>query len=85
MLEKIRAFLVEQYGLKEEEITADKELSKDLGLTSFQLVEMCAELEEAFDIEIDEDELPKVITIGDLLSLIERECSCERQENGGTE
>lgn len=38
MLEKIRAFLVEEYGLKAEEITADKELSKDLGLTSFQLV-----------------------------------------------
>ena len=85
MLEKIRAFLAEQYGLEAEEITVDKELTKDLGLTSFQLVEMCAELEEAFDIEIDEDELPKVITIGDLASLIERECGGERQENGGTE
>lgn len=84
MLEKIRVFLVEEYGLKGEEITADKELTKDLGLTSFQLVEMCAELEENFDIEIDEDELSKVITLGDLVSLIERECG-ERQENGGTE
>ena len=29
MLEKIRVFLVEEYGLKGEEITADKELTKD--------------------------------------------------------
>ena len=58
-------------------INEDSELAGDLDLTSFQLVEMCAELEDEFAIEISEEDLSDIITIGDLVNVITK--------NGGAE
>ena len=72
MLDKLRDFLVENYDIDADLVKEESELAADLGLTSFQMVEMCAELEEEFSVEISEDDMTRIITIGDLLKVINK-------------
>lgn len=72
MFNKIADFLAEYYEINRENIKMDSQFEVDLGLSSFQLIEMCAELEEQSGIELDEDELAKVNTVGDIVSLLEK-------------
>ena len=72
MLDKIREYLHENYDIDKDAVSEESELGNDLDLTSFQLVEICAELEDEFDVEISEEDLPGIITIGDLMNAINR-------------
>lgn len=72
MLDKIREYLHENYDIDKDAVSEESELGNDLDLTSFQLVEICAELEDEFDVEISEEDLPGIITIGDLMDVIIR-------------
>ena len=72
MLDKIREYLHENYDIDKDAVSEESELGHDLDLTSFQLVEICAELEDEFDVEISEEDLPGIITIGDLMNVIIR-------------
>lgn len=72
MLDKIREYLHENYDIDKDAVSEESELGDDLDLTSFQLVEICAELEDEFDVEISEEDLPGIITIGDLMNVITR-------------
>ena len=72
MLDKIREYLHENYDIDKDAVSEESELGNDLDLTSFQLVEICAELEDDFDVEISEEDLPGIITIGDLMNVIIR-------------
>lgn len=71
MFNKIAEFLAEYYEINKEDIKMDSQFETDLGLSSFQLIEMCAELEQQSGIEIDEDKLASVITVGDIVRLLE--------------
>ena len=72
MLDKIREYLHENYDIDKDAVSEESELGNDLDLTSFQLVEIFAELEDEFDVEISEEDLPGIITIGDLMNVITR-------------
>lgn len=54
-----------------ETATADTRIRKDLGVSSANLVDIVLDIEEAFDLSIADDELGKIVTIGDAVSLIE--------------
>lgn len=71
MFNKIANFLAEYYNINKEDIKMESRFEMDLGLSSFQLIEMCAELEQESGIEIDEDKLANVITVGDVVRLLE--------------
>lgn len=71
MFNKIAEFLAEYYEINKEDIKMESQFETDLGLSSFQLIEMCAELEQQSGIEIDEDKLASVITVGDIVRLLE--------------
>ena len=72
MLDKIREYLHENYDIDKDPVSEESELGNDLELTSFQLVEICTELEDEFGVEISEEDIPNIITIGDLMNAINR-------------
>ena len=72
MLDKIRDYLHENYDIDKDAVSEESELGNDLELTSFQLVEICTELEDEFGVEISEEDIPNIITIGDLMNAINR-------------
>ncbi len=72
MLDKIREYLHENYDIDKDAVSEESELGNNLELTSFQLVEICTELEDEFGVEISEEDIPNIITIGDLMNAINR-------------
>lgn len=71
VLEKIIAILSSQFDIEESEITAETNIRDDLGADSLDLVDMLMSLEDEFDVEIPDDEIEKLSTVGDVVAYIE--------------
>lgn len=69
MLEEIKKVLEEELFV-EEEITMDSILKDDLHIDSVAAVELSLQLEERYNIEITEQELAKLVNIGDVIELL---------------
>lgn len=70
--DKVKGIIIEQLDVKEEQITDDAVFTKDLGADSIQTVELIMQLEDAFDIGIDDDEIENIKTVGDAISYFEK-------------
>lgn len=68
---KIRSLIAEQLNKKIEEVTDDKEIVKDLGADSLDVIEMLMSLEEEYNITVPEEEVVNIKTVGDIIKLIE--------------
>lgn len=73
--EKITEIIVEQLGVKPEEVTPEASFVEDLGADSLDTVELVMALEEVFGVEIPDEEAEKIITVGDALKYIEEKAS----------
>ena len=71
MFETFKEFLVRELGIKAEAINMDAELSADLGINSLELADLVYKCEETFGVEIDDEDLHKLVTVGDVVSYIE--------------
>lgn len=71
MFEKVRDVLVEAINVDEEKITLEANLKDDLGIDSLAAVELSLELETEFDIHIEDEELAKLVTVADIVALLE--------------
>ncbi len=69
-LEQIKKILAEQFSMNEDDITMDTSFTEDIGADSLDLVELVMALEQEFDIEIDDDEVEKIKTVGDAVRYI---------------
>lgn len=69
--ERVRKIVVEQLGVKEEEVTPEASFVDDLGADSLDTVELVMELEEEFDITIPDDAAEKIQTVGQAIEYIE--------------
>jgi acyl carrier protein len=64
--------IVAQYSnLKAEEITDEMRFREDLGLSSLDFMSLLGELEDTFDVELEQEEVLKVLTVGDALKMLE--------------
>ena len=70
--DKARALIASKLKLDEDEVTPEKYLMNDLGADSLDIVEVLMMLEREFNIKFDEDDNPKIKTVGDLYELIEK-------------
>lgn len=66
MFEEIKTLLVDELSIPAEEIKLESELIGDLGINSLELADLVMLCEDKFDVEIDEEELRKFITVGDV-------------------
>lgn len=72
MFDQIKKVLVEAINVDEEEITPEAKLNEDLGIDSLAAVELALELENTFDIRIEDEELAKLVTVQDVMDIIEK-------------
>jgi len=71
IFQKVAALLAEQFGMESSEITEDMAF-EDLGADSVDIVELSMAVEEEFGIdEMDEEDLAKLLTVGDLVNYIQ--------------
>lgn len=68
--EEVRKIIAEQLSVNEDDITPDTSFAEDLNADSLDLVELVMALEQEFDIEIDDDSIEKIKTVGDAVAYI---------------
>ena len=61
--ERVRQIIVEQLGVKEDEISIDSSFVDDLGADSLDTVELVMALEEEFNCEIPDEDAEKITTV----------------------
>ena len=71
IMEQITEILVETFSLDAEEVTADARLEADLGINSLELAELALRCDEEFGVEIDDEDIHRLITVGDVANYIE--------------
>ena len=68
----IRAALAQHLKRDAAQVRLDDELRKDLGLDSLSMIELLFRIEEAFDIEIPNEDLGDIRTVGEVIAYVER-------------
>lgn len=71
VFEKIKKMLADQLDADEEEMTMETNIAKDLEADSLDVVELLMTIEDEFDIEIPDEEIENIKTIGDLTEYIQ--------------
>ena len=70
--QKVIGILNEQLGFSLDDMTIDAKLIDDLGADSLDTIELVIAFEEAFEIEIEEAEAEKLVTVGDVVNFLEK-------------
>ena len=73
--ERIREIIVEQLGALPGQVVPEASLIDDLGADSLDIVELVMAIEEAFNLEIPDDDAEKIHTIQDAISYVEERTS----------
>lgn len=71
VFEKVKAILSEQFDVEEDSITPDTSISEDLGADSLDVVDLLMSIEDEFEIEIPDEEIDNIKTVGELVKYIE--------------
>jgi len=69
VFEKVKAIVVEQLGVDEVDVTQETSFEQ-LNADSLDIVELIMALEEAFDLDIPDEDAEKIRTVGDAVSYI---------------
>jgi acyl carrier protein len=65
---RVKKLVIEQLGVEPAKVTDAARFAEDLGADSLDMVELTMVFEEAFDIEITDDESSKIKTVGDAVT-----------------
>lgn len=69
--QRVKDIIVEQLGVKPDQVTPEAKFIEDLGADSLDTVELVMALEEEFDAEIPDEEAEKLQTVGEVTKFIE--------------
>ena len=69
--QQVKAIVAEQLGVKAEQVTSAASFVDDLGADSLDIVELVMAFEEAFDIDIPDEDAEKIATVKDAIDYIE--------------
>ena len=70
VFEKVKTLFEEELGIDSEKINMDAKLEEDLEIDSLGIVEVVMAFEDEFEIEIDDEELTDVGTVGQAVNLL---------------
>ena len=71
VFEKVREIICDQLDLEEDKVTMDSAIIDDLGADSLDVVDLVMSFEEEFDIEIPDEMIEDIKTVGDVVKCIE--------------
>lgn len=71
VFDKIRDIIVDQLDVEEDKVTLEASITDDLGADSLDVVDLVMSIEESFDIEIPDEEVENIKTVGDIVKYIE--------------
>lgn len=71
IFEKVRAILCEQLDIEEDAITMDSDIAEDLGADSIDVVDLIMSLEDEFELEMPDEDVANIKTVGDIVNYIE--------------
>lgn len=69
--ETVVSIICEQFDLEEKQVTMETGVTEDLGADSLDLVEVLSAIEDELDVEIPDEVLENMKTVGDLVKYIE--------------
>ncbi len=69
-MKKIKEMIAEQFRIDGEDITMDTSFREDLDADSIDLVELIMSLEDEFDLEVEDEEVENIKTVGDAVNYI---------------
>ncbi|MGB6199448.1 MAG: acyl carrier protein [Candidatus Acidiferrales bacterium] len=76
--ERVKQIIVEQLGVDEAEVTPTASFVDDLGADSLDTVELVMAFEEAFGMEIPDEDAEKIATVKDAIDYIEKHASAKK-------
>jgi acyl carrier protein len=76
--ERVKQIIVEQLGVDEGEVTSTASFVDDLGADSLDTVELVMAFEEAFGIEIPDEDAEKIATVKDAVDYIQKNASAKK-------
>ncbi|MBQ9106820.1 MAG: acyl carrier protein [Clostridia bacterium] len=71
VFEKVREILAQQLDIEEESINMESNIQEDLGADSLDLVDLLMTLEDDYGLEVPDEDVEKIKTVGDLVAYIE--------------
>ena len=75
LADKVKDIIVEQLGVKPEEVVPEASFVDDLGADSLDTVELVMAFEEEFGAEIPDEDAEKLQTVGDAIKYVEEKTS----------
>ena len=73
IFEKVRDIICEQFDLEPDQVTENTLLKEDLDADSLDLVDLVMSFEDEFQIEVPEEEVRNIKTVGDIVKYIEED------------
>lgn len=71
VFDKIKDIIVEQLDVEEDAVTMEASITDDLGADSLDVVDLVMSIEESFGVEIPDEEVENIKTVGDIVKYIE--------------
>lgn len=71
--ERVKDIIVEQLGVKPEQVVPEAKFIEDLGADSLDTVELVMALEEEFGVEVPDEQAEKLQSVGDVMKYIEEQ------------
>lgn len=72
VFEKVRRIICDQLDVEEDSVTMNSVLTDDLSADSLDLVELVMAFEDEFDLDIPDEDVENVKTVGDIVKYIEK-------------
>ena len=71
VFDKLKEIIMDQLDVEEDEVTMDANIQEDLDADSLDMVDLVMSVEEDIDLKIEDEDVEKIKTVGDIVSFIE--------------